>query len=66
MHVNENMFENTNDISIIILGGKGVGKSSFVIKLTKNYFEKLYIPTLRVENFQKNFLIKVNHTNLHL
>ena len=55
MHVNENIFENTNDISIISLGGKGVGKSSFVIKLTKNYFEKLYIPTLRVETFSKNF-----------
>lgn len=53
MHVNENIFENTNNISIIILGGKGVGKSSFVIKLTRNYFEKLYIPTLRVETFSK-------------
>lgn len=54
-NINSNIFEQTNKITILLLGPPGVGKSSFVIRLTKNYFEKLYIPTLGVEVFTKAF-----------
>lgn len=57
-NINSNIFTQTNKITILLLGGPGVGKSSFVIKLTKNYFEKLYIPTLGVEVFTKTFKYK--------
>ena len=45
-------------INIVLLGGKGVGKSSFLIKLTKNYFEKYYIPTIYYERKIKKILFK--------
>ena len=54
-NITSNIFNQSNKITILLLGGPGVGKSSFVIKLTKNYFEKLYIPTLGVEIFTKTF-----------
>ena len=45
-------------INIVLLGGKGVGKSSFLIKLTKNYFEKYYIPTIYCERKVKKISFK--------
>ena len=40
-------------INIIILGATKVGKSAFLIKIIDNTFEKLYIPTIYVENQRK-------------
>lgn len=48
-------FENRTYINIVILGGKGVGKSAFVIKFIENVFEKLYIPTIGVEERRKKY-----------
>lgn len=48
-------FLNRKHINIVILGGKGVGKSAFVIKFIENIFEKLYIPTLGVEVRRKKY-----------
>ena len=44
---------NEGIINVLILGGKGVGKSAFMLKLTKNYFEKYYIPTVMTETRHK-------------
>lgn len=44
---------NGDIINVLILGGKGVGKSAFMLKLTKNYFEKYYIPTVMTETRHK-------------
>ena len=44
---------NEGIINVVILGGKGVGKSAFMLKLTKNYFEKYYIPTVMTETRHK-------------
>lgn len=48
-------FLNRSYINIVILGGKGVGKSAFVIKFVENIFEKLYIPTIGSEERRKKF-----------
>lgn len=40
-------------INIVIIGGKGVGKSCFLIKSVNNKFEKLYIPTIGIEKIRR-------------
>ena len=51
--VNPLSIKNQTTINIIILGATKVGKSAFLIKITENTFEKLYIPTIYVENQRK-------------
>jgi small GTP-binding protein len=64
--IDTNIFnELINEINIVILGGIKVGKSSFVIKVTEQRFEKPYIPTIAVEIKSKtvqyrNRTIKLN------
>ena len=41
------------DINIVLIGEKQSGKSCFVIKLSENRFESLYIPTVFIENTSK-------------
>lgn len=48
--------QNTSTINIIILGAAKVGKSAFLIKITENIFEKLYIPTIYIENQTKKIV----------
>lgn len=52
---------NRDYINIVLLGGKGVGKSAFVIRYINSVFEKLYIPTLGSE-FQQKKLALNNHS----
>ena len=40
-------------ITVLILGGPAVGKSSLLIKIIQNKFEKHYIPTIGVEQKKK-------------
>lgn len=54
-HQTISRFLNRTFINIVILGGKRVGKSAFVIKFVENIFEKLYIPTLGSEERRKKF-----------
>ena len=51
--VNPLSIKNQTTINIIILGATKVGKSAFLIKITENTFEKLYIPTIYIENQRK-------------
>ena len=51
-------FLDSKIINIVIIGGKKVGKSAFLIKITKNYFEKFYIPTLFFETKMRKMLYK--------
>ena len=44
-----NLFNVSNEINIVLLGGIKVGKSALVIRLSEHRFEKLYIPTIAVE-----------------
>ena len=43
----------SNKISIVIIGQKEVGKSSFCIRFVENRFEDFYIPSIGVEKFAK-------------
>ena len=45
--------QNNTYINIVIIGGKGVGKSCFLIKSINNKFEKLYIPTIGIEKIRR-------------
>ena len=45
------MNQNATDIKIIIIGCSGVGKTSFVQRWIKGYFEPLYKPTI-ISDFQ--------------
>ena len=45
------MNQNATDIKIIIIGCSGVGKTSFVQRWIKGYFEEVYKPTI-VSDFQ--------------
>ena len=49
------MVQNETDIKIIIIGCSGVGKTSFVQRWIKGYFEKVYRPTI-VSDFQYKIL----------
>ena len=49
------MVQNETDIKIIIIGCSGVGKTSFVQRWIKGYFEKSYRPTI-VSDFQYKIL----------
>ena len=49
------MTQNETDIKIIIIGCSGVGKTSFVQRWIKGYFEKSYRPTI-VSDFQYKIL----------
>ena len=49
----EEILNNKNILKVAILGGKGVGKTSFLIKVLHNKFEKLYIPTIDIEKRTK-------------
>lgn len=60
-----NIFINSNEINIILVGDKQVGKSSFAIRLSKNYYEKLYIPTFGVESYSRKFIHKSQQYRLN-
>ena len=45
-------------ITVLILGGPAVGKSSLLIKIIQNKFEKHYIPTIGVEQKKKTLRFK--------
>lgn len=49
----EDILNNKNILKVAIIGGKGVGKTSFLIKVLNNKFEKLYIPTIDIEKRTK-------------
>ena len=49
------MARNETDIKIIIIGCSGVGKTSFVQRWIKGYFENIYKPTI-VSDFQYKIL----------
>jgi len=49
---------------LIVIGDSGVGKSCFVIKAIKNYFEDLYAPTVGFEFL--SFTIKINEQAIKL
>ena len=49
------MTQNATDIKIIIIGCSGVGKTSFVQRWIKGYFENVYKPTI-VSDFQYKIL----------
>ena len=49
------MVQNETDIKIIIIGCSGVGKTSFVQRWIKGYFENAYKPTI-VSDFQYKIL----------
>ena len=61
----EEIFNNKDIIKIVILGGKGVGKSSFLIKILQNKFEKLYIPTIGIEKRSKTLIQDGKKYNLY-
>ena len=49
----EEILNNKNILKVAIIGGKAVGKTSFLIKVLNNKFEKLYIPTIDIEKRTK-------------
>ena len=49
------MNQNATDIKLIIIGCSGVGKTSFVQRWIKGYFEEVYKPTI-VSDFQYKIL----------
>jgi small GTP-binding protein len=49
----EEILNNKNILKVAIIGGKGVGKTSFLLKVLNNKFEKLYIPTIDIEKRTK-------------
>ena len=49
------MNQNATDIKLIIIGCSGVGKTSFVQRWIKGYFEEIYKPTI-VSDFQYKIL----------
>lgn len=49
----EELLNNKRILKVAILGGKGVGKTSFLLKVLHNKFEKLYIPTIDIEKRTK-------------
>ncbi len=55
----------TSDINIILIGEKQTGKSCFIIKLVENRFENLYIPTVFIEKYSKQFIYKNKLFTLH-
>ena len=46
--------QTNNYVNIVIIGGKGVGKSCFLIKSVNNKFEKHYIPTIGIEKITRS------------
>ena len=57
--------QNNNYINIVIIGGKGVGKSCFLIKSINNKFEKLYIPTIGIEKIRRAVRLEGTRYNLN-
>ena len=53
-----------NVINIVILGASCVGKSAFLIKITKNIFEKMYIPTICRETKTKTISYNTHNYKL--
>ena len=54
-----------NIINIVLIGEKQTGKSCFIIKLVENRFENLYIPTVFIEKYSKQFIYKNKLFTLH-
>ena len=50
-----NEIEKKNDETIILFGINGVGKTSLLLQLTKNRFEKKYITTIGVNFYMKEY-----------
>lgn len=61
----EEIINNKDITKIVILGGKGVGKSSFLIKILQNKFDKLYIPTIGIEKRSKTLIQDGKKYNLY-
>ena len=61
----EEIINNKDITKIVILGGKGVGKSSFLIKIFQNKFDKLYIPTIGIEKRSKTLIQDGKKYNLY-
>jgi GTPase SAR1 family protein len=55
-------YENANkkEINITIFGKPQTGKSAFVIKFVNKFFEKLYIPTIGIEQYTKKIAFQRN------
>lgn len=50
--------EGNNDVNIVLIGDKEVGKSAFMIKIVDGFFETIYIPTLGCEMKEKRLRCK--------
>ena len=51
---------NKKEINITIFGKPQTGKSAFVIKFVNKFFEKLYIPTIGIEQYIKKMAFQRN------
>ena len=52
------------DINVVIIGEKNVGKTTFALKVLGRLFEKVYVPSIGLET--KNKKTKFNNTNYNL
>ena len=62
--INKKNLKGKNIITIALLGGNEVGKSTFAIKFTENKFEQYYVPSIDIE--RKNKTISMNKHNYNL
>ena len=53
-----NAFKGLKEMNITLIGKEETGKSAFMIKVTNNLFEKVYVPTIEQECASKNFKYK--------
>ena len=50
-----NAFKGSKEMNITLIGKEETGKSAFMIKVTNNLFEKVYVPTIEQECSSKKF-----------
>ena len=50
-----NAFKGSKELNITLIGNEETGKSAFMIKVTNNLFEKVYVPTIEQECSSKKF-----------
>lgn len=62
---NERIEKNKSNINIVLLGGKEVGKTAFCLKLTKNEFSSLNIPSINKENYKMEEKVKTRKYNIN-
>jgi len=53
-----NAFKGLKELNITLIGKEETGKSAFMIKVTNNLFEKVYVPTIEQECSSKKFIYK--------